>query len=201
MVNNNSADIVGTNKVNENVDTNKLPGNDIDTSNNVESENTKTVNDRMLNDIDTDNTVNKDTNNSKNAKYDGRANLIPFNQLTESERKEIASRAGIASGEARKKKKDLREIAKLMLSVNMNDEQIVEVLGNAQNLLDGDKSLAAVLTARMAQEAGKGNYKAYEVLRDTAGYKPKEQMEIETFTEYDRQLLDNVSKRLPNKKA
>lgn len=214
MVNNNSADIVGTNKVND-VDSNKLPGNDIDTSNSVESENTETVTDRMLNDIDTtgdkntnnidaisnEHTDNSNGNKDNNTKKSTSSNLIDLRDRTTEEQRRIAYMGGKASGEARRKKRDLKEIARAVLAAQMSEGQIEEVLGNAQSLLEGDKSVAAVLTVRMVQEAGEGNYKAYETLRDTAGYKPKEQMEIETFTEYDRQLLDNVSKRLPNKNA
>ena len=170
------------------------------------------VNDSDNNAVNADNTSpdNDSLNNSSesekkdvNGKYDGRANLIPFNKLSEEEQKEIRSKGGKASGEARRKKRDMREVAKAILEHAMNEAQIEEVLGNSKELLDGDKSVMAVLTARMVQEAGKGSYKHYETLRDTAGFKPKDEIGIsaDIMTDADRELVEKVNRRLEAKKA
>lgn len=170
------------------------------------------VNDSDNNAVNADNTSpdNDSLNNSSesekkdvNGKYDGRANLIPFNKLSEDEQKEIRSKGGKASGEARRKKRDMREVAKAILEHAMNEAQIDEVLGNSKELLDGDKSVMAVLTARMVQEAGKGSYKHYETLRDTAGFKPKDEIDIsaDIMTDADRELVEKVNRRLEAKKA
>ena len=170
------------------------------------------VNDSDNNAVNADNTSpdNDSLNNSSesekkdvNGKYDGRANLIPFNKLSADEQKEIRSKGGKASGEARRKKRDMREVAKAILEHAMNEAQIEEVLGNSKELLDGDKSVMAVLTARMVQEAGKGSYKHYETLRDTAGFKPKDEIGIsaDIMTDADRELVEKVNRRLEAKKA
>lgn len=170
------------------------------------------VNDSDNNAVNADNTSpdNDSLNNSSesekkdvNGKYDGRANLIPFNKLSEEEQREIRSKGGKASGEARRKKRDMREVAKAILEHAMNEAQIDEVLGNSKELLDGDKSVMAVLTARMVQEAGKGSYKHYETLRDTAGFKPKDEIDIsaDIMTDADRELVEKVNRRLEAKKA
>ena len=170
------------------------------------------VNDSDNNAVNADNTSpdNDSLNNSSesekkdvNGKYDGRANLIPFNKLSEEEQKAIRSKGGKASGEARRKKRDMREVAKAILEHAMNEAQIDEVLGNSKELLDGDKSVMAVLTARMVQEAGKGSYKHYETLRDTAGFKPKDEIGIsaDIMTDADRELVEKVNRRLEAKKA
>ena len=170
------------------------------------------VNDSDNNAVNADNTSpdNDSINNSSesekkdvNGKYDGRANLIPFNKLSADEQKEIRSKGGKASGEARRKKRDMREVAKAILEHAMNEAQIDEVLGNSKELLDGDKSVMAVLTARMVQEAGKGSYKHYETLRDTAGFKPKDEIGIsaDIMTDADRELVEKVNRRLEAKKA
>ena len=154
----------------------------IDSDNNaVNADNTSPDNDSLNNSSESEK---KDVN----GKYDGRANLIPFNKLSEDEQKEIRSKGGKASGEARRKKRDMREVAKAILEHAMNEAQIDEVLGNSKELLDGDKSVMAVLTARMVQEAGKGSYKHYETLRDTAGFKPKDEIDIsaDIMTDADR---------------
>ena len=154
-------------------------------------------------DSDSINNSSDSENKDDNVKYDGRANLIPFNKLSEDEQKEIRSKGGKASGEARRKKRDMREVAKAILEHAMNEAQIDEVLGSSKDLLDGGKSVMAVLTARMVQEAGKGSYKHYETIRDTAGFKPKDEIGIsaDIMTDADRELIEKVNRRLEAKKA
>ena len=166
-------------------DSDNITGND---------DNTSPDNDSINNSSDSEN---KDDKGKRN----GIDNLIPFNQRTEEQQREIAKMGGKASGEARKKKRDMREVAKAILEHAMNDEQIDEVLGSSKDLLDGDKSVMAVLTARMVQEAGKGSYKHYETLRDTAGFKPKDEIGIsaDIMTDADRELIEKVSRRLEKK--
>ena len=172
-----------------------LPVNDSD-NRTVNADNTSPDNDSINNSSDSQN---KDDKGKRN----GIDNLIPFNQRTEEQQREIAKMGGKASGEARKKKRDMREVAKAILEHAMNDEQIDEVLGSSKDLLDGDKSVMAVLTARMVQEAGKGSYKHYETLRDTAGFKPKDEIGIsaDIMTDADRELIEKVNRRLEAKKA
>ena len=170
----------------------------------VNDSDNKAVNaDNTLPDNDSLNNSSESENKDDKVKYDGRANLIPFNKLSEDEQKEIRSKGGKASGEARRKKRDMREVAKAILEHAMNEAQIEEVLGNSKELLDGDKSVMAVLTARMVQEAGKGSYKHYETLRDTAGFKPKDEIGIsaDIMTDADRELVEKVNRRLEAKKA
>ena len=171
------------------------PVNDSD-NRTVNADNTSPDNDSVKNSSDSQN---KDDKGKRN----GIDNLIPFNQRTEEQQREIAKMGGKASGEARKKKRDMREVAKAILEHAMNDEQIDEVLGSSKDLLDGDKSVMAVLTARMVQEAGKGSYKHYETLRDTAGFKPKDEIGIsaDIMTDADRELVEKVNRRLEAKKA
>lgn len=83
-------------------------------------------------------------------------NLIPFNQLTQSEQRKIASAGGKASGEARRARKTLREELLLLLSE-----------GETQ------KSVSVALL----QKAMDGDVKAFEVLRDTIGERPVEKVE------------------------
>ena len=80
-------------------------------------------------------------------------NLIPFNELTESQQREIASKGGKASVEAKRKRKTLKEELLLMLE----DEEV-------------QKSVAVALI----QEAQNGNVKAFGMLRDTIGERPVE---------------------------
>ena len=132
----------------------------------------------------------------------GYANLIPLNELTVEEQRKMQSNAGKASGESRRRKRDMREMARLMLGNVMNDDAVIESIGDNVELLEDengktDKSAMAVMVAKMILEAQAGNVKAADFVRDTAGYKPKEQVELDAVvTEADKALLDKVSKRL-----
>ena len=140
----------------------------------------------------------KDLTAREKSNIAGCKNLVPFTERSEEEVKALNSKGGKKSGETRRKQRDMRAVARAILEHSMKDDQIQEVLGTATDLLDGDKSVMAVLTARMVQEAGKGNYKAYETVRDTAGFKPKDQIEttVDIMTDADRSLLGKIANRL-----
>lgn len=92
-------------------------------------------------------------------------NLIPFNERTEEERRELARKAGIASGEARREKKMLKELLELALS-------------QPSEIVDGEDNYTAI-TAALVNKAIQGDTKAYEVIRDTLGQKPVEQAQMD----------------------
>lgn len=114
-------------------------------------------------------------------------NLIPFNERTESEKRAIATAGGIASGEARRNKKMLRDCLDYLLEKVDNtalDEEgkpmtCAEQL--AYNLFV--KALTETDTAKSA--------KAFEVLRDTAGQKPVEKVVI---SEIDTDVINEVER-------
>lgn len=90
-------------------------------------------------------------------------NLIPLNKRTKSEQREIRSKGGKASGVARNKKKLIKDtIEEFLQAVNPdtgNDFQIDLVYSMLQKALEGDVS-------------------AFNTLRDTAGQKPKEDVQV-----------------------
>lgn len=92
-------------------------------------------------------------------------NLRPFNERTEEEQREIATRGGKASGKARRRKKELKELLELALS-------------QPSGIEDGEDNYTAI-TAALVQRAIHGDTKAYEVIRDTLGQKPTEQQQMD----------------------
>ena len=92
-------------------------------------------------------------------------NLKPFNELTEDEQRELAKRGGKASGKARRRKKELKELLELALS-------------QPSEIVDGEDNYTAI-TAALIQKAIQGDTKAYEVIRDTLGQKPTEQTQMD----------------------
>lgn len=81
--------------------------------------------------------------------------------------KEEAKRGGIASGESRRRRKLLRECL---------DELLAREYTADGKTLTGSEALAAALM----KKAMKGDVKAFEALRDTAGEKPVERIEANT---------------------
>lgn len=90
-------------------------------------------------------------------------NLIPFNERTEKEQRAIQSAGGKASGEARRQKRTMREIAR-------------EVLHTMVKRNDGTEIEKAVLIAnKLAMDAAQGNTKAAKLLVDWSGEAPMKQ--------------------------
>ena len=94
-------------------------------------------------------------------------NLVPNSERTPTERRELAKKAGIASGEARRAKKTAREIARAILDEITTSKEGVE---------------ATVRYAALKQQASKalkGDIKATEFLIKVADEMPKQQAEVE----------------------
>lgn len=127
-------------------------------------------------------------------------NLKPFNKLTEEEQRKISSKGGKASGEARRKKKLMKDQIKLLLSLPFPDVQdrngkklktTFKQLGlNDENI---DNQMAMVIA--MWQKALKGDVNAFNTLRDTVGEKPKENISVEDKREKTKKL-DNILEQL-----
>ncbi len=87
-------------------------------------------------------------------------NLKPV-QNTE-EARERGRKGGIASGQARRKKRVLREYLEARLEI-----------------MAGDVSTAEAITVALVDKALSGDVRAYETIRDTLGQNPKQVVEAE----------------------
>lgn len=127
----------------------------------------------------------------------GTNNLIPLSERTKDEQKRIARQGGLKSGENRRKRKTAKQLLENILSQNLTDEQIEEILGNASALLDGDKSAYNVMMVKALQGAMGGDVKSQLFIRDTVGDAPVNKQEVQaTITDADKQLIDTVRQRL-----
>lgn len=124
--------------------------------------------------------------------------LIPFNKLDPAEHKALSSKGGHKNQENIQSKRTLNDIAKNMLNAVISESQIDEILGDSKSLIGDDNSAGAVMIAKMIQTAMAGSFKAAEFVRDTAGYKPKNEVDIsaDIMTDEDRSLLAKIDKRL-----
>ena len=98
------------------------------------------------------------------AKKGGAENLKPFHERTEEEQREIRVKGGKASGKARRRKKELKELLELALS--------------QPDMETGEDNYMAIVVS-LINEGKSGNVKAFEVIRDTLGQKPIEQQQMD----------------------
>lgn len=127
-----------------------------------------------------------------------RLNLITFDQRTPEEHKKICSMGGKKTQENINKQRSLNDIAKAMLNVELTKSSITEILGDSQELIGDSRDAGTVMIAKMIQTAMAGSFKAAEFVRDTAGYRPKNEVDIsaDVITAEDRSLMDKLEKRL-----
>lgn len=95
-------------------------------------------------------------------------NLIPFNKRTESERREIATKAGIASGEARREKRDRHKRIQELFALAVKDPKLkanLEKMGI--DVTDADLETAADARV-MVELLRKGDYKAWQAMKQEA---------------------------------
>ena len=87
------------------------------------------------------------------------------NNRTPNERRELAKRAGEASGEARRKRANFRKTLNLLLSAKIENEELTPFLES----LGIDSTLESAINMAMIKKALKGDVKAYEAVARFAG--------------------------------
>lgn len=124
-------------------------------------------------------------------------NLVNFKDMSEEKKKEVSLQGVTVREQRRQEKKTFNELAKAMLEQTVSEKQIQAVLGDNTSVLL-DNSVASVILASMINGAVNGSFKCAEFVRDTAGYKPKNEVEIQAdvMTDSDRALIDKLSKRI-----
>lgn len=99
------------------------------------------------------------------------SNLIKNSDLTPKERKEKASRAGKASVEARREKKQMGEMMKVALKKAETSAAIRERM-KQQGWEDDEMTQLAVMIQGVIMRAKKGDVQAFNSIRDLIGEKP-----------------------------
>ena len=102
-------------------------------------------------------------------------NLVSFADMSDEKKKAIQSAGGIASGKAKRKAKNLREAAQILLAAKLIDdpetEQALATLG-----LEADQQGAMLLAALRKSQAG--DIEAARFVRDTSGQAPAQMVEL-----------------------
>ena len=94
-------------------------------------------------------------------------NLVPINERTKSEQREIASAGGKASGKARRRKKNLKQKMQLLLSLPAADNDQAELSAMGVDPEDMDNEMVLVKALFLA--AAEGDTKAFDRIQDVLG--------------------------------
>ena len=104
-------------------------------------------------------------------------NLVPNEDRTPEERRRNATKAGIASGEARRKKRALRELIEIFGSLEITDEKVKKRMASLgiKEVEQMTNDMALVIGQYVS--AQRGNTNAANFIRDTKGERPTEVIE------------------------
>jgi hypothetical protein len=109
-------------------------------------------------------------------------NLIkPKRDQTAEQRKAAASKAGKAAAKKRREKKQMQEIAKIVLHMPFEgtDAQLDDLEGlSFEDYPDRKLTVSEISILKVAKKAMRGDIAAIQFLRDTAGERPVEQIEV-----------------------
>lgn len=98
---------------------------------------------------------------------------------TSEEARENGKAGGIASGEARRRKRDIRLALEALLEKEYTDSKGKTVTG------------AEAIAIKQMEKALKGDPRAFELVRDTAGQKPIEKIMV---AEVEQSVIDEVER-------
>jgi hypothetical protein len=113
----------------------------------------------------------------------------PFEKGRSSEEAaESGRKGGIASGVARRQAKDLRNLALAILEMPIKEGDIDEITTLASVKGKNMTTSQAMILAQV-RRAIEGDSKAFEVIRDTAGQKPIEKVEV---SKPDSEIINEI---------
>jgi len=97
---------------------------------------------------------------------------------------EEAKKGGKASGEARRRKRDLRQALEALLEKDFPQR-------DKEGNIIGTVSGAEAVTTKLFEKAMKGDVKAFGMLRDTVGQAPVQKVMV---SEVDKDVIDEVER-------
>lgn len=124
-------------------------------------------------------------------------NMKPTNTLPKEQHLAMSSKGGIKSGEAKRAKKKMREQLQQLLNLTLNNTEQYNI-DEALSFLDlNGKNLTVqeAMMLKMIQKALKGDRKAFETIRDTAGEKPTEEINVKAESKVHEDLMKKMAKR------
>ena len=115
-------------------------------------------------------------------------NLKPVR--SKSEARSRGKKGGIASGIARREKKTMREMASILLSMPLDEKTVdeLEKIPGFNGIKGKNITVQDAILVAQAQKALKGDKGAAEFLRDTAGEKPSDKLEVNNRIDIDEKV-------------
>jgi hypothetical protein len=104
-------------------------------------------------------------------------NLIKAEDLTSEQLRERARKGGLASVEAKRRKKTMREALELLMYKTELPEQTKQML-KAEGVNEDDFNHQMVITRSLIAKAESGDVQAYNAICAMIGEKPAEKMEL-----------------------
>lgn len=120
-------------------------------------------------------------------------NLIPNSERTPSERRENARKAGKASGEARRKKADMRKLAKMILDGEHSDK-------NSGKTYTGNEAIVLAMFAAATDPKSRNMMQSINKLQELSGQDktPEEKKRIKLELEIKQKELELLQKKIEN---
>lgn len=115
----------------------------------------------------------------------GEGNLKPVR--TEEEAREKGRRGGIKSGEARRRKRDMKKAAQLLMGLDISSPKLQEQV-KSFGVADEDVNNQMAVLVSMFLQATKGNVRAAEFIRDTMGENPEILYKMEELKQRKREF-------------
>lgn len=103
-------------------------------------------------------------------------NLKPLNELCKEDATQIRSAGGKARAKKIKQRKAFKESLEMLLQMKAPEIAVAQIKKQLPKLKEKDLNCQNALLIGMMLAAIKGNIKAAEMIRDTIGEKPKEQV-------------------------
>lgn len=107
----------------------------------------------------------------------GNDNLIPSSSRTPEERREIAKKAGIASGKKRRQLKAWKEITRAVLAMPLKNGKIDKNIKSIADVKGKNIRVQDAMVIAQVMQAMKGNQKAFEMLLSLSGIFEEEKAE------------------------
>lgn len=106
--------------------------------------------------------------------------MTSFADLSKEELKRVSSNGGKKSAQVRRDKKKMKETAELIMSLPLRggQKQQIEMIQSFGALQGKNISVSEAIVYAQAKRAVKGDKQAAEFIRDTAGQKPGEKLDV-----------------------
>lgn len=108
------------------------------------------------------------------------SNLIPQSERTKEEQRAVAVKGGIASGKARREKKMLKDTLETLLAMPLKSGKVADLdtIRNVAALKGKNLTVQEAIIFAQVQKALRGDIRAAEFVRDTAGQAPTKSVDI-----------------------